>query len=309
MDKQRKVAVLYGGQSAEREVSLRSGQAVLQALQQAGIEAAGFDTEPEQLELLHKKGFDLAFIALHGRGGEDGVIQAHLESIGVAYTGSGVAASALGMDKIRTKQAWLAAGLPTPASHWLQAEDELDLAQASQLLAELGGTLMVKPSCEGSSIGMSRVSDAESLVRAVLEARKFDGRILLEQWIDGAEYTVALVGEQILPSVRLKTPHEFYDYQAKYQSQHTQYLCPSDLSVEQEQQIGLLAQQAFQHLGCQGWGRVDLMRDAQDRFWLLEVNTAPGMTEKSLVPMAAAAQGWSFAQLVQKILELAVVRG
>lgn len=292
-----RVAVLFGGTSAEREISLKSGQAVLQALQQAGVNAEAFD--PAEQDIGSIKAYDRAFIVLHGRGGEDGTMQGALELLGVPYTGSGVLASALGMDKTRTKQLWLGCGLPTPAYARLTANTDF-----CQVIADLGLPLMVKPAHEGSSIGMRKVDKAEDLQPAYEFAAKYDSEIIAEKWITGKEYTIVILGNKALPIIRLQ-PHQshgFYDFEAKYNANDTQYLCPCGLSDEDEQALQALALRAFDMVGATGWGRIDAMRDEQGNFWLLEVNTVPGMTDHSLVPMAAKAAGLSFEQLVLTIL-------
>ncbi|HNE91761.1 MAG TPA: D-alanine--D-alanine ligase [Agitococcus sp.] len=292
-----RVAVLFGGTSAEREISLKSGQAVLQALQQAGVNAQAFD--PAEQNIGDIKAYDRAFIVLHGRGGEDGTMQGALELLGVPYTGSGVLASALGMDKTRTKQLWLGCGLPTPAYARLTANTDF-----GQVIAELGLPLMVKPAHEGSSIGMRKVEKAEDLQPAFEFAAKYDSEIIAEKWVTGKEYTIVILGDKALPIIRLQ-PHQshgFYDFEAKYNANDTQYLCPCGLSDEDEQALQALALRAFDMVGATGWGRIDAMRDEQGNFWLLEVNTVPGMTDHSLVPMAAKAAGLSFEQLVLTIL-------
>ena len=292
-----RVAVLFGGTSAEREISLKSGQAVLQALQNAGVNAEAFD--PAEQNIGDIKAYDRAFIVLHGRGGEDGTMQGALELLGVPYTGSGVLASALGMDKTRTKQLWLGCSLPTPAYARLTANTDF-----AQVVAELGLPLMVKPTHEGSSIGMRKVEKAEDLQPAYEFAAKYDSEIIAEKWVTGKEYTIVILGDKALPIIRLQ-PHQshgFYDFEAKYNANDTQYLCPCGLSDEDEQALQALAVRAFNMVGATGWGRIDAMRDEQGNFWLLEVNTVPGMTDHSLVPMAAKAAGLSFEQLVLTIL-------
>jgi len=300
----KRVAVLFGGDSAEREVSLRSGKAVLAGLLRAGINAEGIDTRDVDLSLLKQKKYSHVFIALHGRGGEDGTLQGALEYLNLPYTGSRVLGSALAMDKIRCKQIWQNLGLPT-AAYAIVEKQTYQAEQAEAMLQQLGGDVIVKPALEGSSIGMAKASTAEQLEQAINDAFAYDSRVLVEQWISGAEYTVSILGDQVLPSIRMQTPHAFYDYDAKYQSNSTEYFCPSGLSEQQEQELAEIAMQAFKAVDCEGWGRVDFMADAQGNWYLLEVNTSPGMTEKSLVPMAAKQHGLSFDQLVVSILDLA----
>ena len=302
-----KIAVLMGGTSAEREVSLMSGAAVLAGLREMGIDAHGVDTRDVSALDLKAQGFAKAFIALHGRGGEDGTLQAVLEFLQLPYTGSGVMASAITMDKLRSKLLWQGRGLPSGKFVWLtrqQHEQGLDAA-TRDAIAALGLPLFVKPSCEGSSVGISRVNRADALSAALEEAFRHDDDVLIEAFLSGAEYTVGIVGEQILPSIRIKTASEFYDYEAKYISDDTEYFCPSGLSAEQEADLQKLVWAAWRALGCSGWGRVDVMTDGDGNFQLLEVNTSPGMTSHSLVPMAAKQAGYSFPQLVARILELA----
>jgi D-alanine-D-alanine ligase len=298
-----KVAVLMGGWSAEREVSLRSGRAVLSALQARGVNAHGIDADRDISRVLAKGEFDRVFIALHGRGGEDGVIQGALEILGLPYTGSGVMASALGMDKLRTKHIWLGVGLPTPPCRLVSSAAEL-----ADAAIEWGLPLAVKPSCEGSSIGISRVNDPSQFQVAWERAAACDSPVLVEPWIQGQEYTGALLQGKALPLIRLETPREFYDYEAKYHANDTRYLCPCGLSEAQEAELRALVCRAFAAVEGSGWGRVDLMVDAQGHPWLLEVNTVPGMTDHSLVPMAARAAGLSFEDLVWRILETSLTR-
>ncbi len=298
-----KVAVLLGGRAAEREVSLRSGTAVLAALRARGVDAHPLDPDETVLAQLRSSGYARAFIILHGRGGEDGVIQGALEAIGLPYTGSGVLGSALGMDKYRTKLAWVGVGLPTPESVLLRTES--DLAQA----AAIGFPLMVKPAREGSSIGMARVEDAAALAAAWETARRHDPLVLAERWIKGQEYTCAILGREALPMIRLETPHAFYDYDAKYRATSTRYLCPCGLPAAEEQRLRRLALGAFDVVGASGWGRVDLMLDDSGAAYLLEINTVPGMTDHSLVPMAARSAGLDFETLVLRILETSFDRG
>ncbi|WP_130834005.1 D-alanine--D-alanine ligase [[Erwinia] mediterraneensis] len=302
-----KVAVLMGGHSAEREVSLMSGNAVLAGLREAGIDAHAVDTREVSVLQLKAAGFDKAFIALHGRGGEDGTVQAVLEFLQIPYTGSGVMASAVTMDKLRTKLLWQGRGLPTGRFVWLTRQQMADglSAESQAAIATLGFPLFVKPVCEGSSVGISRVNHQEALPAALEEAFRHDNEVLIEAFLSGAEYTVGILGDTILPSIRIQTVSEFYDYQAKYISDETQYFCPSGLSAEREAELQRLVKSAWQTLGCSGWGRVDVMCDETGAFQLLEVNTSPGMTSHSLVPMAAKQAGMSFSQLVARILELA----
>ncbi len=297
-----KIAVLYGGLSSERPISLKSGKAVYDALTGQGCDVELIDVDDNFIALLAARcegasAWDRAFIVLHGVGGEDGVIQAALQMAGIPYTGSGVLASALGMDKWRTKQVWQAQKLPTPT--YVMLNDKTDWSSAMQTL---GAAAIVKPACEGSSMGMRKVDDADALHAAYDYARGFAGAVLAETWIQGAEYTVGILNGKALPVIRLVTDREFYDFEAKYLSNSTQYLCPCGLTPEQEIEIQTLAERAFAAVGCQGWGRVDVMSNDQGQFFLLEVNTVPGMTDHSLVPMAAAAQGISFDQLVLEIL-------
>ncbi|RMG56647.1 MAG: D-alanine--D-alanine ligase [Gammaproteobacteria bacterium] len=298
-----RVAVLMGGWSAEREVSLVSGTAVLDALRLSGVDAEAIDAGPDVLDRLREGGYARAFIALHGRGGEDGVIQGALELIGMPYTGSGVMASALCMDKLMTKRLWRGMDLPTPAHAVLDADTDFEAVAEG-----LGLPLIVKPACEGSSIGMSRVTDAGGLQQAHAEAARYDAQVFAEQWIEGEEYTVAILDDEALPSIRLETPNAFYDYEAKYHSEETRYHCPSGLGEQDERTLRALALKAFRACGASGWGRVDVLRDAQGRFWLIEVNTVPGMTGHSLVPMAARAAGIEFDELVLRILATSLQR-
>ena len=296
-----KVAVLMGGWSAEREVSLKSGKAVLEALLSRGVDAHGIDVDRNIIQTLQAGHYDRVFNILHGRGGEDGVIQGALETLGLPYTGSGVMASALSMDKLRTKQLWQGAGLPTPPFEVLG--EGFDPAA---VVARLGLPMMVKPATEGSSIGMSKVSSEEQLQAAWELASKYDATVLAEAWISGGEYTAAILGRQSLPLIRLEPMVEFYDYDAKYISNETQYHCPCGLAAAKEAELQQLALRAFDALGARGWGRVDIMLDGEGRPWLLENNTLPGMTDHSLVPMAAKAAGIEFDALVERILELSM---
>ena len=292
-----RVAVLFGGKSAERPVSLKSGAAVLAALQEAGVDAFGIDVGDDLLQRLSSEKIDRAFIVLHGRGGEDGTMQGLLECAGIPYTGSGVLASALAMDKLRTKQVWQSLGLPTPRHAVLAS-----VADCEKAASELGFPLIVKPAHEGSSIGMAKVDSVAALVEAWQSAAQFDSQVLVEQWIKGPEFTVAVLRGEVLPPIGLGTPHSFYDYDAKYLANDTQYRIPCGLSAAKEAELKALTARACEAVGTQGWARVDVMQDADGRFWLLEVNTVPGMTDHSLVPMAAKAVGLEFIDLVQAIL-------
>ena len=294
-----KVAVLFGGRSAEREVSLKSGAAVLAALQRSGVDAHAFDPAVRDLHGLLDDGYQRAFIALHGRYGEDGTVQGALELMGIPYTGSGVMASALAMDKWRTKLVWQAAGLPIPAYELLAADSDFDA-----VAARLGLPLFVKPANEGSSVGISKVKLASDLRAAYEEAARYDKLVLAESFVDGKEVQFPIVGDQVLPSICIETPHEFYDYEAKYLANDTRYTCPG-LPEETELSFAEIVLRSFHVLGCSGWGRVDLIIDKSGKPYFLEMNTSPGMTDHSLVPMAARQAGMSFEQLVLRILELA----
>ena len=291
-----KVAVLFGGKSAEREVSLKSGAGVLAALQRQGVDAHAFDPAERPLDEL--RAFDRAFIMLHGRYGEDGTIQGALELMEIPYTGSGVLASAVGMDKWRTKLLWRAVGLPIP--EFVMLDENSDFAAVER---QLGLPLFVKPACEGSSIGVSKVRQPGELQTAWREAAKHDSLVIAEQAIFGGEYTVAILGEQVLPIIKIVPATDFYDYEAKYLRDDTQYLCPCGLPEAREMELRAQALEAFRALGCSGWGRVDFLMDDAGRAYLLEVNTSPGMTDHSLVPMAARVAGISYEQLVLRVLE------
>ena len=295
-----KVAIMFGGTSAEREVSLRYGAAVLAALQKQGVDAHAFDPKDQPLSALTAAGFDRVFIVLHGRGGEDGTMQGALQLMGLPYTGSRVLGSALAIDKIRCKWLFQAQGLPTAKFLVAEAGKQLNY---QDILQQLAGKVMVKPANEGSSIGMSAASTAQELEQALAVAFKYDSDVLVEQWIQGREFTVTVLNGKALPIVEMRTPRSFYDYEAKYQSNSTEYLCPAPLTADQTAFLQQVAAAAFTAVGASGWGRVDAMLDEQGNFYLLEVNTVPGMTEKSLVPMAAKAAGLSFEQLVLQILE------
>lgn len=290
-----RVAVLAGGWSAEREISLKSGAGVLDALRRRGVNADCFDPRDRPLGALGE--FDRAFIALHGRGGEDGVIQGALEVMGMPYTGAGVLGSALGMDKLRAKLIWRGLGLPTPA--FLRLDSETSLGRVE---AELGFPVMVKPSREGSSLGMTRVNGAAELPHAWRKACHYDREVFAERWIGGQEYTVSLLGEQALPVIRIEPASVFYDFDAKYRAAETRLHCPCGLSACAEAALAELAGAAFDAVSGSGWGRIDLMRDTEGAFWLLEVNTVPGMTDHSLVPTAARAAGLDMEELVWRIL-------
>ncbi|MDX3772543.1 D-alanine--D-alanine ligase [Chromatiaceae bacterium AAb-1] len=294
-----KVAVMFGGNSAEREVSLRSGQAVLNALLDAGVDAVAFDPKTQTLSELAALKVQRVFIVLHGRGGEDGSMQGALQLLGLPYTGSGVLGSALAMDKIRCKWLFQAQGLPTSPF----AVVDSNKTDYGALLAQLGGKVMVKPANEGSSIGMSAAGNSDELASAIETALQYDEQVLVERWINGREFTVAILNGQVLPVVEMRTPRAFYDYEAKYQANTTEYLCPAPLTETQTAAMQQTALAAFNAVGAKGWGRVDLMLDQNGQHYLLEVNTVPGMTEKSLVPMAAKAAGLNFQQLVLAILQ------
>jgi len=292
------VAVLMGGLSAERDVSLRSGAMVLDGLQQAGVDAVAIDAGRDVLDELKRAGADRAFVVLHGPWGEDGVVQGALETIGMPYTGSGVLGSALAMDKLRSKQVWASLDLPIPEYAVIRDADELPGVLEAHALP-----LFVKPGAEGSSIGVTKVETASQLRDAYETAAEFGGPVLAETFIDGPEVTISLLGNEALPAIRLETPRTFYDYEAKYESDSTLYHCPSGLDADLEAGLQALSLEAFRALACSGWGRVDLMLDDHMNPYLLEVNTIPGMTDHSLVPMAARTAGMSFPELVMKILE------
>jgi D-alanine-D-alanine ligase len=298
-----KVAVLMGGQSAERGVSLKSGSAVLKALCAQGVDAHGIDVDERVLDILCKENYDRVFIVLHGRGGEDGLIQGALEILGLPYTGSGVLASALGMDKLRTKQLWQGIGLPTPCFRVLDSQIEIET-----IIAEFGLPLAIKPTREGSSIGVSRVTEPEQFQAAWEQAERWRSPVLVEPWITGQEYTGAILQGEVFPLIRLETPREFYDFEAKYHAEDTHYHCPCGLDDVQEAELRALVAQAFSALDGYGWGRVDFMVDEQKKPWLLEVNTVPGMTNHSLVPIAAGVGGLDFQTLVWRILETSTAR-
>ena len=297
-----KVGVLLGGRSAERDVSLKSGGAVLAALLRQGVDAHAFDPAEHDMAELVAQQFDRVIIALHGRFGEDGTIQGALDWLGIPYTGSGVMASALAMDKWRTKLLWQSAGIPTPEYALLDADTDFDA-----VVARLGLPIFVKPAREGSSIGMSKVTAADELRAAWKKAAEFDGLVLAERFVSGGEYTCAILAGKALPMIGLVPKKSFYDFEAKYLRNDTEYCVPCGLPLAQEQAIQKLAVQAFEVLGCRGWARLDVMIDADGQPYFLEANTSPGMTDHSLVPMAAKAAGMSFDELVLVILGLARV--
>ena len=298
-----RVAVAYGGDSAEREVSLNSGANVHEALRAKGVDAHLVDGIPALLDAVRAKSFDRVFNILHGRGGEDGTLQGALDALGVPYTGSGILGSALTMDKIRTKQVWLSVGLPTPRFVKLERGGDVEKA-----ITEIGLPAIVKPCHEGSSVGISRVRSRADLAGAIELAARYDGEMLIEQLIEGDELTIGVLGDEALPSIHIVPPGEYYDYHAKYVSDDTQYICPG-LQGDAEAAIRKLAYDAFVVSGASGWGRVDVMRDKRGTNWLLEVNTTPGMTSHSLVPKAARAVGIDFETLCWRILETSFVRG
>ena len=295
-----KVAVLMGGWAAEREVSLKSGHAVLQGLLEKGVDAHPVDAGRDVLDVLRNEQFDVVFNILHGRGGEDGELQGALEILQIPYTGCGVMASSITMDKLMTKRIWTGSGLPTPAFEILHNDSDFD-----EVIKKLGLPVMVKPAQEGSSIGMTKVSEASQLQPAYEKAAQYDDIVFAEQWVTGREFTIAILGDEVLPPIRLETNADFYDYDAKYISEETQYHCPCGLDEAAENTLKTLAKAAFDVLSGRGWGRVDVMQDNMGIFWLIEVNTVPGMTDHSLVPMAAKQQGMTFADLTLAILETA----
>jgi D-alanine-D-alanine ligase len=298
-----RVAVLLGGRSSEREISLLTGNAVLAALKRRGVDACAFDPGDRALTQLMDERVDRVWIALHGPGGEDGTVQGALECLGLPYTGSGVMASSIGMDKLRTKRLAQAIGVATAEAVVLRGARDFDIA-----VERLGLPMIVKPATQGSSVGMSRVESASQLPEAFRAAAGHDRIVFAEPWITGGEYTVAILQGRALPSIRIETPKKFYDYEAKYLRDDTKYLCPSGLSNPAEQHLGNLALAAFDAIGAEGWGRVDFMMDATGRPLLLEINTVPGMTDHSLVPMAARALGIDFDDLVWRVLETSFVR-
>lgn len=292
-----RVAVLMGGWSAEREISLMSGQAVLEALKQSDVDAHGIDVGRDIASVLAAGDFARAMIILHGRGGEDGAMQGLLEVMGLPYTGSGILGSALAMDKLRCKQVWAAEGYPTPEFIVLDSEQACDDA-----LERLGLPLIIKPALEGSSIGMSKVEVEQEMLPAFNLARQSEGTVIAEKWITGSEYTAAILNHRVLPMIRLETDRKFYDYVAKYESDDTRYICPCGLEQDREQALGEIMLNAFDAIGASGWGRVDFILDQSGQPWLIEANTVPGMTSHSLVPMAAGQAGIGFNELVIEIL-------
>lgn len=303
--KQQKIAVLMGGTSAEREVSLNSGNAVLNALRTQGYDAHPVDPKEVPVLELKQQGFERAFNILHGRGGEDGIIQGALEQIGLPYTGCDVMTSALTMDKMRTKMLWKGFGLPIAEMEIVTKENVTEL-NPSKIVERLGLPLMVKPSREGSSVGLTKVNAVEELTVAVETALECDDTVLIEEWLSGVEMTVPVLDNQVLPAVQIIPDGEFYDYHAKYISDNTQYICPAPLSKAREEELHKLVKAAYDAVGCRGWSRIDVMTDSKGEFRLVEVNTTPGMTSHSLFPKSAATVGYTFEQLVEKILELSV---
>ena len=295
-----KVAVLMGGLSAEREISLLSGNAILNALQAKGVDAHRVDVNEDIVNDLSTGQYQRAFIVLHGRGGEDGTIQGLLELMNMPYTGSGVMASSLAMDKLKTKQIWSAMNLPTPEFAILDS-----IESCGNALATLALPVIVKPVLEGSSIGMSKVEKEDELIPAWEKARQCGGTVIAESWIEGDEYTAAILDDQVLPMIKLKTTHKFYDYDAKYEATDTQYICPCGLSEADELSFSELSKDAFNAVNASSWGRVDFMVDHNNKPWLIEVNTVPGMTSHSLVPMAAQQAGLTFDDLAVSILSMA----
>ena len=303
--KQQKIAVLMGGTSAEREVSLNSGNAVLNALRTQGYDAHPVDPKEVSVLELKQQGFERAFNILHGRGGEDGIIQGALEQIGLPYTGCDVMTSALTMDKMRTKMLWKGFGLPIAEMEIVTKENVTEL-NPSKIVERLGLPLMVKPSREGSSVGLTKVNAVEELTAAVETALECDDTVLIEEWLSGVEMTVPMLDNQVLPAVQIIPDGEFYDYHAKYISDNTQYICPAPLSKAREEELHRLVKAAYDAVGCRGWSRIDVMTDSKGEFRLVEVNTTPGMTSHSLFPKSAATVGYTFEQLVERILELSV---
>lgn len=293
-----RVAVLMGGTAAERPISLKSGAAVFEALRRKGVDVTAVDVSGSPIDALEGQRFDRVFNIIHGRGGEDGVLQAVLEVMGMPYTGSGILASALSMDKLRTKLCWLGYGLPTPQWHLLKAEDDLDVC-----IAKLGFPVIVKPAQEGSSIGINKANNRDELAQALREAAKYNCDVYAEAWVSGKEYTVGFLDGSALPVIRLETPNVFYDYEAKYNANTTKYHCPCGLPEAQEKELQRLAVKANEVIGVKGWSRVDVFIDDSGQPQLIEINTVPGMTDHSLVPMAARQAGIGFDDLVWRILQ------
>ena len=299
-----RVAVLLGGNSAERDISLLSGEAIYNGLKTAGVDVVKIDARNSLYEQLVDNRVERAFIALHGRDGEDGVVQGFLQTLGIPFTGTSVASAALSMNKLLSKQVWQQMGIPTSRFSYVTRGCEFEQVEARRLFAKLGPILFVKPVKEGSSVGMSKVKTAQELIDAVKLAHKYDKHALIESFISGKEYTVSILKGETLPSISMVTPRDFYDYEAKYHSDKTEYFCPSGLSDKEELELQGLAARAFDALGCSGWGRVDFIRDGDiGEFLILEANTVPGMTESSLVPKAAKAIGINFSELVLHILD------
>lgn len=303
--KEQKIAVLLGGTSEEREISLNSGTAVLKALRALGYDAHAVDPKEFPVATLKERGFERVFNILHGRGGEDGTMQGLLEQIGLPYTGCGVMASSLTMDKMRTKMLWKAFGLPIADMEIVTKDSAAELNTAA-VVQKLGLPLMVKPSKEGSSVGLTKVKVESELKSAVDFALEFDDTVLIEEWLAGDEFSVPVLDGEVLPAVKIVPAGEFYDYEAKYVSDNTQYFCPAGLTDEREQAMRDLVKRAYDIVGCRGWSRIDVMADSEGNFRLVEVNTTPGMTDHSLFPKSARTVGYSFEQLVEKILELSV---
>lgn len=304
-----KVALLMGGTSAERDISLLSGEAIYQGLLENNIDVIKIDPKEDFIQKIQNNAIDRAFIALHGTCGEDGTIQGFLTMMGIPFTGSDITGSAISMNKIMSKRIWKQAGFNTADFLQILSNEQFALSDADKIIETLGSVLFVKPANEGSSVGMSKSTNAEELVAAVTKAQEF-GMVLIEQFVDGLEYTVGIVNGKTLPSISMITPNEYYDYDAKYLADTTEYFCPSGLSEQEEQQLRSTALAAFEMLGCSGWGRVDFIRDRSSNvFKLLEANTIPGMTKTSLLPKAAWANGISFSELVVSILSTSLAVG
>lgn len=300
--KNEKIAVLFGGVSAEREVSLNSGKSVFEALQSLGYNVEAIDTKEFPIEKLKEKGIQRVFNILHGGIGENGVLQGALEQLGIPYTGCGVMASAITLDKFRTKLLWNAVGLPTAAMEVVRRGQAVN---SDEIIAKLGLPLFVKPASEGSSVGVSKVKTAEQLLPAIEEALKYDSIVLVEENLAGAEYSVPVLDGEVLPAVQIIPDGEFYDYHAKYISDNTQYVVPA-LNADRQAEVAKLVKQAYDVVGCRGWSRIDVMEDGEGNFRLVEVNTSPGMTSHSIFPKSAATVGYSFERLVERVLELSV---